>query len=65
MVLYVYVDLRSLLAVTIQNSVVIGQKMQLTGCHNGDEMCNATCVATKNVKGSDSSELTVIPYAVQ
>ena len=37
---YVYADLCSLLAATSQFSILIGQKMQLTGCHN-DEMRNA------------------------
>ena len=41
MVLYVYVDLCSLLAVTSQFSILVGQNMQLTGCHNGNEMRNA------------------------
>ena len=38
-VFYVYADLVSLLAVTSQYSVL----MQLTGCHNGNELRNATC----------------------
>ena len=33
-----------LLAATSQFSVSIGYKMQLTGCHNDDEMRNPTCV---------------------
>ena len=45
-VFYVYADLCSLLAATIQFSILIGQKMQLTGCHNGNEMRNAICVDT-------------------
>ena len=32
---------------TSQFSIVIGQKMQLTGCHDGNQMRNATCVDTK------------------
>ena len=47
MVFYVYADLCSLLAATSQFSILIGQKMQLTGCHNGNEMRNTTCVDTK------------------
>ena len=43
----VYADLCSLLAANSQFSILIGQKMQLTGCHNGNEMRNATCVDTK------------------
>ena len=46
-VFYVYADLCSLLAANSQFSILIGQKMQLTGCHNGNEMRNATCVDTK------------------
>ena len=46
-VFYVYADLCSLLAANCQFSILIGQKMQLTGCHNGNEMRNATCVDTK------------------
>ena len=46
-VLCVYADLCSLLAANSQFSILIGQKMQLTGCHNGNEMRNATCVDTK------------------
>ena len=41
-VFYVYADLCSLLAATSQFSILIGQNMQLTGCHNGNEMRNAT-----------------------
>ena len=44
---YVYADLCSLLAATSQFSILTGQKMQLTGCHNGNEMRNATCVDTQ------------------
>ena len=47
MVFYVYADLCSLLAATSQFSILIGQKMQLTGCHNDNEMRNAICVDTK------------------
>ena len=47
MVLYVYADLCSLLAATSQFSILIGQKMQLTGCRNDNEMRNAICVDTK------------------
>ena len=47
MVFCVYADLCSLLAANSQFSILIGQKMQLTGCHNGNEMRNATCVDTK------------------
>ena len=36
MVFYVYADLCCLLAATRQFSILIGQNMQLTGCHNGD-----------------------------
>ena len=48
--LYVYADLYSLPAATSQYSVLIGQKMQLTGCHNGNEKRNATCAASKTSK---------------
>ena len=41
-VLYIYADLCSLLAATSQFSILIGQNMQLTGCHNRYEMRNAT-----------------------
>ena len=44
---YVYADLCSLLAATSQFSILIGQNMQLTGCHNGNEMRNATCADTQ------------------
>ena len=44
---YVYADLCSLLAATSQFSILIGQKMQLTGCRNGNEVRNATCVNTQ------------------
>ena len=46
-VFYVYADLCSLLAATSQFSILIGQKMQLTGCHNDNEMGSAVCVDTK------------------
>ena len=46
-VFYVYADLCSLLAATSQFSILVGQNMQLTGCHNGDEMRNATCADTQ------------------
>ena len=42
----VYADLCSLLAATSQFSILIGQKMQLTGCHNDNEMRNAISVDT-------------------
>ena len=58
---YVYADLCSLLAATIRNSVVIGQKMQLTGCHNGNEMRNATCVAAKTSKVPTQVNLLLFP----
>ena len=38
----IYADLCSLLAATSQFSILIGQNMQLTGCHNGNEMRNTT-----------------------
>ena len=41
MVSHVYVDLCILLAATRQLSILSGQNMQLTGCHNGNEMRNA------------------------
>ena len=44
---YAYADLCSLLAATSQFSILIGQNMQLTGCHNGNEMRNATCTDTQ------------------
>ena len=47
MVFYVYADLCSLLAATSQFSILIGQNMQLTGCHNGNELRNAICVDSK------------------
>ena len=47
MVFYVYADLCSLLAATSQFSILIGQNMQLTSCHNGNEMRNATCADTQ------------------
>ena len=37
----------SLLAATREFSIPIGQKMQLTGWDNGNEMRNATCVDSK------------------
>ena len=40
-------SLRSLLAATSQFGVLIGQKMQLTGWHNGNEMRNAICLDTQ------------------
>ena len=46
-VFYVYADLCSLLAATSQFNILIGQNMQLAGCHNGNEMRNATCVDTQ------------------
>ena len=46
-VFYVYADLCSLLAATSQFSILIGQNMQLTGCHNGNEMRNAKCADTQ------------------
>ena len=60
--LYVNADLCSLLAATIQNSVVIGQKMQLTGCHDGNEMRNdATCGETKTSKVLTQVNLLLFP----
>ena len=47
MVSYVYADLCSLLAATSQFSILIGQNMQFTGCHNGNKMRNATCADTQ------------------
>ena len=47
MVFYVYADLCSLVAATSQFSILIGQRMQLTGCHNGNEIRNVTCVDTQ------------------
>ena len=47
LVCYVYADLCSLLAATSQFSILIRQNMQLTGCHNGNEMRNATCADTQ------------------
>ena len=38
-------SLCSLLAANSQISVLIGQKMQLTGCDYGNDMRNAICVA--------------------
>ena len=46
-VFYVYADLCSLLAATSQFSILIGQNMQLTGCHNRNEMRHATCAGTQ------------------
>ena len=43
----IYADLCSLLAATSQFSILIGQNMQLTGCHNGNETRNVTCVDTQ------------------
>ena len=64
MTLYVYADLGSLLAATIQNSVVIGQKMQLTGCHNGNEKRNATWAASKTSKVPTQDALLFISYSM-
>ena len=46
-VFYVYADLCSLLTATSQYNILIGQDTQLTGCHNGNEMRNATCADTQ------------------
>ena len=40
-------SLCSLLAATSQFSICIGQKMQLTVWHNGNEMHNAICMDTQ------------------
>ena len=48
MVFYAYADLCSLLAATSQFSILIGQNIQLTGCHNGNDMRNATCADTQS-----------------
>ena len=45
---YVYADLISFLAATSQFSILIGQNMQLAGCHNSNEMRNATCADNFN-----------------
>ena len=37
----------SLQAATSHFSILIGQKMQLTGWHNGNEMCNVICMDTQ------------------
>ena len=60
MLFYVYADLCSLLAATSQFSILIGQNKQLTGCHNGNEMRNATCA-----DGADKDDLTelILLYA--
>ena len=44
---YVYADLCSLLTANSQVSILIGQNMQLTYCHNGNEMHHATCTDTQ------------------
>ena len=64
MTLNVYADLCRLLAATIQNSVVIGYKMQLTGCHNGNEKRNATCAASKTSKVPTQDALLFISYSM-
>ena len=46
-VFLVQADLCSLLAATSQFSILIGHNMQLTCCHNGIEMRNATCADTQ------------------
>ena len=46
-VFYVYENLCSLLAAASQFSILIGQNMQLTGCHNGNEMRNTTYADTQ------------------
>ena len=46
-VFYVCAKLCSLLVATSLFSILIGQDMQLTGSHNGDEMRNATCADTE------------------
>ena len=46
-VFYIYADLCSVLTATSQFSILIGQNMQLTGCHNGNEMRNVTYAETE------------------
>ena len=62
--LCVYADLCCLLAATNQYSVFIGQKMQLTGCHNGNEKRNATCAASNTSKVLTQDALVLIFYSM-
>ena len=48
-------------AATIQFSVLIRQEMQLTGCYNGNEMRNATCVETQPSKVPTRVSLMLFP----
>ena len=58
---YVHEDLCSLLAATSQYSVFIDQEMQLTGCHNSNEMRNAKCAETQSSKVPTRVNLLLFP----
>ena len=64
MLFYVYADVCSLLAATSQFSILIAQSKQLTGCHNGNEMRNATCAASKTSKVPTQDALLFISYSM-
>ena len=42
----------------------IGYKMQLTGCHNGNEKRNATCAASKTSNVPTQDALLFISYSM-
>ena len=61
---HVSLCLCSLLAATSQFSIPIGQKMQLTGWENANNVRNATCAASKISKVPTQDALLFIFYAM-
>ena len=61
---HVSLCLCSLLAATSQFSIPIGQKMQLTGWENANNVRNATCVASKTSKVPTQDALPFISYSM-
>ena len=61
---HVSLCLCSLLAATSQFSIPIGQKMQLTGWENANNVRNATCAASKTSKVPMQDALLFISYSM-
>ena len=62
---HVSLCLCSLLSATNQFSIPIGQKMQLTGWENANNVRNATCAASKTSKVPTQDALLFISYSMQ
>ena len=61
---HVSLCLCSLLAATSQFTIPIGQKMQLTGGENANNVRNATCAASKTSKVPTQDALLFISYSM-